>query len=169
MEWCAEPRQKSCTCTTNFNLRWPAPFIINDLHPWFRGGRTVSERVCPPPQVAEEREEDEEEEMSHLLQHATTLRSSLRLLLCGKQTGGENLICLSLYESVHAQLSFQYVCVIASLCWCVGMVACVCAYTCMCLQACLCVTLPLYIYALCFCLCCKDLCIYVIDCNYGEY
>lgn len=43
--------------TRNFNSRWPAPFMINDLHPWFLGGWTDSESVCPPPQVAEEWEE----------------------------------------------------------------------------------------------------------------
>lgn len=116
-------REKPWTNSTNFNLRWPAPFMIHDLHPQFWGGRTVLESVRPPPQVAEEWEEDEEEAGSHLLQHVTTLQSSFHCLT-GRQ--GEIIwyVCLCL-GNVCAQISFQYVFMIGSLCW-------MCLYNCMC-------------------------------------
>ncbi len=104
-----EHKKKTCTHTTNFNLRWPAPVMINDLHPWFQGGRTVSESVRPPPQVAEEREEERRKMRRRrwAICCSMSLYSSLRFLLCGRQ---------AVWGCGLDLLSFQYVYVITSLC-----------------------------------------------------
>lgn len=102
--------------TRNFNSRWPAPFMINDLHPWFLGGRTDSESVSSSTggRGMGGEEEDEEEEISHLLQHVTALHSFLCFLLCGKQAWERiSSVCLSMHLHIfifvctHAR-SFPY-------------------------------------------------------------
>lgn len=97
------------------------PFMINDLHPGFRGGRTVTESACPPPQVAEEREEQRSKMRRrqgaiccNMSPHSGP--PSAVCFVAGGQARREDLICLSLSGNACAQLSFQYVYVIVSLC-----------------------------------------------------
>lgn len=107
-EWCAEcmcepeeekGKKKTCAQTTNSNLRWPVPFVINDLHAGI-SNRADGFGVCVSSstggrRMREREEEDEEEAGSHLLQHATMFQSSLRCLLCDRRAGSET-ECLSL-------------------------------------------------------------------------
>ena len=99
--------------TCSFHDKWPASLI---------SGRADGFSECVSSSTGGRgtrgKDEEDEEEMSHLLQHVTTLHSSLpAFCFCGKQAGGEDLNRLSLYRCVCVQLSLQYVYVILSLCY----------------------------------------------------
>lgn len=100
-------------------------------------------------------EEDEEEEISHLLQHVTALHSFLCFLLCGKQAWERiSSVCLSMHLHI-----FIFVCTHAcSFPYSEWKSFLMVVYISMCLWMHIWVHphVTLCLFALCFCLCCKD-------------
>lgn len=109
-----EKKKNTCAQTTNSNLRWPVPFVINDLHAGisnradgFGGVRVLLHRWQKNERKGGGRRGGGREPSAATCHHVPVLPPLSAVWQASRQRDRMWSICLCL-GNVYAQLSFQY-------------------------------------------------------------